>query len=208
MTNALSMIEDMQNGGGPQRPLKIRILCTPAGVHKIDVSATSPVSLETLYPSLNFMEAPERLGRSASVAWKVRLDTKPTAPSDCTRFKTTSRHMYDEAWKRAGIASFAVQEEVLLYNHNNEIMEGSLTTVYFYRDGHWCTPPESSGGLPGTTRRWALDNSDLRIQQRLTLVSDVADGEVVWLSNGVRGFFPGQIKLGKRSPLEPKTDET
>ncbi|KAK5001342.1 Aminodeoxychorismate lyase, partial [Cryomyces antarcticus] len=123
MTDALSMIEDMQNSGGPQRPLKIRILCTPAGIHKVDVSATPPVSLETLYPSFNFMEAPERPGRSASVAWMVRLDTKPTAPSDYTMFKTTSRDMYDEARKRAGIVSFAVQEEVLLYNHNNEIME-------------------------------------------------------------------------------------
>ena len=66
--------------------------------------------------------------------------------------------------------------EVLLVNEDGLVMEGSISTCYFWRGGRWVTPVVSapytevdaatgpggsgpdpgSGGNDGTTRRWAL----------------------------------------------------
>ena len=39
--------------------------------------------------------------------------------------------------------------EILLVNHNGEIMEGSITTPYFLREGEWITPSAKCGGNLG-----------------------------------------------------------
>jgi len=79
-------------------------------------------------------------------------------------------------------------------NQEGEITEGSITTPYFFRNGHWITPRASCGGNIGTTRRWA-------IQQGLCIegvvnIEEVKVGETVWLSNGVRGFGWGVVETG------------
>lgn len=74
--------------------------------------------------------------------------------------------MYDAARKRAHIDVPSAKQEVLLVNvMDGSIMEGSITTPYFFRNGRWVTPPvkawyeagADSGGNDGTSRRWALE---------------------------------------------------
>jgi branched-subunit amino acid aminotransferase/4-amino-4-deoxychorismate lyase len=65
--------------------------------------------------------------------------------------------MYDNARKNVGIKNMSEKREVLIISESGEIMEGSLTSVYFWREGKWVTPGLDSGGQAGTTRRWALD---------------------------------------------------
>lgn len=72
-------------------------------------------------------------------------------------------------------------------------MEGTLTTPYFFRDGRWITPAEECGGNRGTTRRWALDAG--LCEEGVLRRESVREGEVVWLSNGVRGFGWGVVEL-------------
>ena len=74
-------------------------------------------------------------------------------------------------------------------------MEGSITTPFFNRCGRWITPAESCGGNLGTTRRWALKQGlceeghiDKNSIQKASL------GDIVLLSNGVRGFGWGRIE--------------
>lgn len=76
--------------------------------------------------------------------------------------------MYDAARQRAGI-SYADPVEVLVVNQDDgSVMEGTFTTPYFWRAGHWVTPPvaaqfsweEGNGGQDGTSRRWALERYD------------------------------------------------
>lgn len=83
------------------------------------------------------------------------------------------------------------------------IMEGSITTPYFYRPKleKWMTPPEAAGGHLGTTRRYALENS--LCEEAWIRVVDVVVGEVVVLSNGVQGFMWGRVR-----ELEHHQDET
>lgn len=71
-------------------------------------------------------------------------------------------------------------------------MEGSITTPYFLRGERWVTPIASQGGNLGTTRRWALETG-LCVEAHVARTS-VHLGEVVWLSNGVRGWGWGKVE--------------
>lgn len=94
----------------------------------------------------------------SSSPWEVMLDSGRTIPSLYTSYKTTKRDMYDSARRNVGIKERTEEREVLIISKkNNEIMEGSLTTVYFWRQGRWVTPNVESGGQIGTTRRLALE---------------------------------------------------
>ena len=137
------------------------------------------------------------------------MDTMPTTPSALTHYKTSLRAMYDSARTRAGIQSLADRREVILVDDAGRIMEGSLTTPYFWRGGRWVTPPatrrsgsggeddgegEWQGGQDGTTRRWALRRGI--VEEETVLAASVVEGEEVWISNGVRGFIRGVMRLG------------
>lgn len=76
--------------------------------------------------------------------------------------------------------------EVLIINYDDEIMEGSITTPYFWRGRRWVTPPASAGGNVGITRRYALD-AGLCVEETI-MKNSIVDGEAIWLSNGARGW--------------------
>lgn len=122
----------------------------------------------------------------------VSIDPVPTTPSLYTSHKTTHRQPYDAARARAGITKCPPGDrEVLLFNDRHEIMEASLSAVYFYRDGRWVLPASTAGGMLSVTRLWAL-GAGVCTEEVVTL-EDVRDGEIVWLSNALRGFFRGRI---------------
>lgn len=77
-------------------------------------------------------------------------------------------------------------------NLSEEIMEGSISTPYFQRGKNWVTPAARQGGNVGTTRRWAMEKG-LCIEGVVERRS-VKVGEVVWLSNGVRGWGWGIVE--------------
>ncbi|EJD54469.1 D-aminoacid aminotransferase-like PLP-dependent enzyme, partial [Auricularia subglabra TFB-10046 SS5] len=113
--------------------------------------------------------------------YRVSVDTVATPASAFTRNKTTRRDHYNVARERAGIRSRGERREVILYNEDGEVTEGSVTNVSFWRDGRWVTPNTSSGGLPGTVRRWLLGQG--RIMEGIVRRDDIRDGEYVMLTN-------------------------
>jgi branched-subunit amino acid aminotransferase/4-amino-4-deoxychorismate lyase len=126
--------------------------------------------------------------------WTIMVDPVRTHPSQFTSYKTTCRDMYNEARARVGIESMMDPKEVLMIGtKEDEIMECSLTSILLWREGRWVTPPISSGGQIGTSRRWLLANG-LCVEEVIKGTS-LVDGEECWLSNGVRGLIPGIIKL-------------
>jgi branched-subunit amino acid aminotransferase/4-amino-4-deoxychorismate lyase len=70
-------------------------------------------------------------------------------------------------------------------------MDGSLTNVYFYRNGRWVTPPLSSGGQAGTARRWMLEKG--MVFEMVVTKDEIVTGEVVLLSNSVRGILAARV---------------
>lgn len=124
--------------------------------------------------------------------WRVVMDAEPTEATESTMYKTSDRFPYGRARAMAGIATYYTTKEVLLYNTNDEILDGSTSTPYFYRDGKWLTPASASGGLQGTTRRWALEKG--LCVEGIIQKDSIRYGEVIWFSNAVKGFFHGTFE--------------
>ena len=147
------------------------------------------VSLANLFPT-SLLVVP-----TTEPSWSLHLFSKPVEPSSHTTHKTTHRTVYDDARKSLTSANVTghklLPQEILLMNTAREIMEGSLTTPYFFRGGKWITPAESCGGNVGTTRRWALEHN--LCVEGLIMDEDLKEGEVVWVSNGVRGWGWGKL---------------
>lgn len=145
------------------------------------------VPLEILFPD-GFGE-PDKY---QNTTWSVFLDTMPTEPTESTMIKTYDRRAYDRARANVGIASFADLKEVLLHRSDSKIFDGSLSTPYVFRHGKWITPTASDGGQQGVTRRWALSR---RLAIEGTVQSDALEiGEVILMSNAVKGFFPAVFR--------------
>lgn len=155
-----------------------------------------PAPMELLLPvSFDWKSSEVQQELSESQFWKFFLDTQPTPSTDFTSYKTNRRYMYDAARSRSlpegTTMSSAV--EVIMYNMEGDITEGSLTSLYFLREGRWVTPPSSTGCQRGTTRRWALKEG-LCVEESLK-PNSLKDGETVIISNGARGFNIGKMIL-------------
>lgn len=131
------------------------------------------------------------------VGWTIYLDTAGTMPTPFTSFKTTNRKAYDEARARFDIVP-GDKREVLLYDLNEIIMEGSITSVAFWRKVknpntgdstfQWVTPALSVGCMDGVLRKYLLDNN--KIVEGKLKVNDLRDGEIVLIFNGLMGIHP------------------
>ncbi|RDW91242.1 hypothetical protein BP5796_02407 [Coleophoma crateriformis] len=196
-------------------PFRVRVLVAHDGTITAESNSTLAVSLENLYPARippPLTAAPAKvspltggaltLGDNDTVAgdarkgeaWTILADSAKTTPNPYTAYKTTSREMYNTARERVGIVDLTLKKEVLLVSDQDEaIMEGSMTSVFFWRNGKWTTPPISSGGQAGTTRRWLLEKG-LCVEE-VVKIDSLTDGEECWISNGVRGMNWGKVKL-------------
>lgn len=143
--------------------LRVRTVLDNNGDVVVETSPTPTVPYTNLFPrslpapgSLDSHNEPGAAQRVPK--WVLLIDPQRTTPSPYTTYKTTSRDMYTLARERAGIENMADTKEVfIISNQTGEVMEGSLTSVFFWRGGRWVTPPVSSGGQAGTTRRWLLE---------------------------------------------------
>ncbi|KZF19596.1 D-aminoacid aminotransferase-like PLP-dependent enzyme [Xylona heveae TC161] len=188
-------------------PLKVRVLLAETGKLTVELSPTPAVTLQDLYPKdlklHDTFVGSSKTGGALQVGsgtsaisglqpWDIIIDSQRTDPTPFTSFKTTARAMYSGARERAGIKSFQDKAEVVLINPNGEAMEGSLTSVFFYRGGRWVTPPVESGGQVGTTRRWLLEQR--QCEEEVVDIKSIKEGEECYISNGVRGLTWGRIK--------------
>ena len=167
-------------------PLRIKIRSYVGGRVTTDIRPSFHVPLSSLFVSS--LGVPDQLEKTV---WTVVLDIEPTEATESTMYKTSDRSPYGRARANAGIMELYAPKEVLMYNPAGEILDGSQSTPYFYRDGRWVTPTSSCGGLQGTTRRWALENGHC-IEGTVSKDS-VTPGEMVWLSNAVKGFFTATV---------------
>ena len=179
-------------------PLKLRITLSSKGLLEVTSSKVDPVPQARLFPKA-FSDLVSISKSGQPPTFRIFISMIPITPNNFTRHKTTNRRQYDDV--RSKMAPLTKQSddgithlpvEILLINGLDEIMEGSFTTPYFNRDGHWVTPSVESGGNLGTTRQYALDKgfcSEMIVKKK-----SVSVGEKVVLSNGVRGFGWGFVE--------------
>lgn len=144
-----------------------------------------------LFPTTLDLGKSSQQAASSTPIFKAVLDVLPTRTTTFTRDKTHYRTMYNYARQCASIQSYQDAKEVILFNRDNQVMDGSITTPYFYRDGKWVTPHQDCGGQQGTTRRWAIDQGICH--GGIIDIASIKHGEIIWLSNGVKGFFTARF---------------
>jgi 4-amino-4-deoxychorismate lyase len=187
-----------QSGVEISTPLKVRVDLTPEGDMKTSNVPVPSVTLAQLYPAK--LASPEDM--ASRPTYKIVMDWIPTEITPYTWLKTANRSDYDTARQRMvqALSSSDNEEilcrgecEIILHNPLNEVTEGSVTNIYFWRNG-WVTPRvgKISGGLEGVARRWALESRLCSRVERIAKDS-VEEGECVWISNGVRGFNSGRV---------------
>ncbi|KAL0942401.1 aminodeoxychorismate lyase [Colletotrichum truncatum] len=203
LQNLVDAIEAFLSQSGKESPLRVKVLLTSNGKLSCEASQVPAVPLQNLFPErLPPPGSTKEAGDpSEEPLMEVVIDEAATVQSEYTHFKTTKRTMYDTARDRASIAPTDRKEVLLVNSRDGTVMEGSLTTPWFWRNGRWVTPPVSaeynpetgSGGQDGTTRRWALERN-LAVEEEVK-ASSLVDGEPCWVSNGVRGFTFGKIRV-------------
>jgi 4-amino-4-deoxychorismate lyase len=160
----------MSVGHHQKTPMRVKVTISKEGQLEYEASETPSTELTSLFPeSLPPPgQKPEAMSSrlpAKGSTYEVVIDNSQTTQSEYTHYKTSRRDMYNAARERA-IISLTDKREVLLVNEaDNSIMEGTLTTPYFWRNGRWVTPPvgahfapgRGSGGQDGTTRRWMLE---------------------------------------------------
>lgn len=144
-----------------------------------------------LFPTSLDLDKQTHCAATTNPLFKVVLDSLATRTSVFTRDKTHYRTMYEYARNQATIQSYQDAKEVLLYNQKFDLMDGSITTPYFCRNGKWITPHTECGGQQGTTRRWAIDQG--LCTAGFVSHSSLKPNEIIWLSNGVKGFFTARV---------------
>ncbi|ODQ55325.1 D-aminoacid aminotransferase-like PLP-dependent enzyme [Saitoella complicata NRRL Y-17804] len=154
------------------------------------LSRTNGVTAET-FPFKPLSDPTSPYDNATPPTWDVYLDTAPTTPSAFTSHKTTYRPHYSASRTRC-LPPNSTTSEVLLYNPNGEVMEGSITNVAFWRDGKWITPKLRCGGLGGVMRGELIEKGVL--EERVVKLNSVSVGEVVMLMNGVRGSWGGVVR--------------
>jgi para-aminobenzoate synthetase/4-amino-4-deoxychorismate lyase len=99
------------------------------------------------------------------------------------RHKTSDRGFYDRPRRDSGAF------EVVFFDAEDRLTEGSFTNVFVERDGLLLTPPLARGLLPGVLRGRLIDESRA-VEADLT-AADLAGG--FFIGNALRGLMPARL---------------
>ncbi len=124
----------------------------------------------------------------------AREQTDPADP--LLQHKTTLRHRYDEARRRALAAGF---HDVVFCNRRGEVTESAIANIVVRDRAGLRTPPLSCGLLPGVCRRHLLETLAGHLVETPMVPAELAAAEAVYLVNSVRGVVQVQVAEQKSS---------
>lgn len=169
--------------------LQMRVRLTHDGELIVETHPTRPFERDPLQAA--FFKADSDDDLPPPPVLDIYIDTQATPSTVFTSYKTTARAHYNDARERAGIKDRKELKDVLLYNEHGEITESSVANVAFWRDGIWTSPPDASGGLRGTMRRYLIERGLVR--EGVIRRDDVRVGEWVLLTNGWSVTLLGKV---------------
>jgi para-aminobenzoate synthetase/4-amino-4-deoxychorismate lyase len=129
---------------------------------------------------------------------RVALAAKPISADNIWLYhKTTNRQEYEKAR-----ASRSGADEVILWNEDGEITEGTISNIVVDLEGVLFTPPVTCGLLNGTFRQYLVQNE--KIHEKRISIRDLHHNRKVYLINSVRLWQEAkiievqQLKLGEK----------
>lgn len=144
--------------------LRVKLLLTPEGEIKLELSPMSFFS----------WGKPLRVG----------LLKRKSPPQVFHFHKTSLRQEYDKA--RVWAQKLGLQE-VLFYNERGELLEGTISNLFWERDGILYTPPLSLGLLPGVLRESLL--REKKAKERIITLKDLEKEQgSLYIGNSLRGL--------------------
>ena len=84
-------------------------------------------------------------------------------------------------------------DEVILLNERGEAVECTSANLFAVKDGRTCTPPLSSGPLPGVTRTVMLEELDLvdtPVVEKVLRLEDLHEADEVFITSTTRELLP------------------
>jgi len=122
--------------------------------------------------------------------WPIALSKTPLDRANpLLAHKTTSRDFIDGELKR--LSALTGCKEVLFFNQQGELCEGSFTNIFVIKNGQMQTPPVSCGLLPGILRDVLLANGEA--VERVLTQEDLRSADEIYIGNSVRGLI--RVKL-------------
>lgn len=140
-------------------------------------------------------------------AFAFEIPPAPVADRDKVKpYKVSSTE--DLRWQRCNIKSTALlgnvmhfqqghaagHNEIILYNANNEMTEGSACNAYIVKDGVVLTPPLDNQVLPGITRLMLLDilskDGSIKVEERVVTMDEVRNADEIWLTSSSKEIAP------------------
>jgi 4-amino-4-deoxychorismate lyase len=116
---------------------------------------------------------------AAKAVWRLGLAAERLDAADpWLGVKSTRRAAYDRA--RAALPPGL--DEVVFFNAQGEVCDGTITTLFFDRGAGTRTPPLSSGLLPGVLR------AELGVPEEVLAAADLP-GVRLWVGNALRGLM-------------------
>jgi len=107
-----------------------------------------------------------------------------------TKIKTTARDFYDG--ERTRLKALQNIDEVIFLNENDELCEGSFTSLFLKIDGTILTPAWSSGLLLGVLRQELLETGQAR--EAVLSLEDLQKADEIYVGNSLRGLMSAQFK--------------
>ncbi len=154
----------------------------PTGCHRVRLLVGADGNVQTESALLPPTIAPIRL--------KLAAAPMPDA-DDFVRFKTTRRAAYAPFAPSAAERAEGIFD-TLLHNARGELTETTFGNVALRVDGHWLTPDESCGLLPGVYRQRLL--AEGRIAEAVLDRCVLERAEGVAFLNSVRGWLEADLE--------------
>ena len=82
--------------------------------------------------------------------------------------------------------------DYVFVNEKGEVAEGARSCILVKLDGTWYTPPLRCGVLPSVARTLALNDDNLRVQERILTIHDLRRAERILLGNALYGWLPAR----------------
>lgn len=134
--------------------------------------------------------------------WNIFIDSEPLEVSPFTYFKTTNRNHYTSARNRmtkfAKTIDNSRSNEILLYNNQYQLLEGSITNVAViekdeYNNTIYITPKLEVGCLCGVMRNYLLKNG--LITEGTIDIRSLQDGDDILIFNAIMGCVKGTVRI-------------
>lgn len=168
--NRQKIEQKLQQSAIGNSPLRLRLTLAPDGIADITAAPFEPLPPQTI--------------------WRIAIaQTRLHRADALLRYKTTRRQAYISA--REEYSSFEI-DEVIMLNDQDEVCEGTITSVFIENsEGTYITPTLSCGLLDGVLRRELLNKGSAR--EGIITLTDLQHSDNILVGNSLRGLIHAQL---------------